>query len=259
MLLRTFHRLRLYCGADFTRYSKSQVDQLTGQAIGLPVFMAAFTFVGLAVTSATVVIFGRAISDPIQLLALIDGFFPILLSLVGVILATLTTNIAANIVAPANALVNLNPSVFSFRAGGLLTAVIGVLLAPWRLIQSSQGFIYTWLIGYSALLGPVGGIILVDYFALRSRKLDIDDLFSCKNGGLYWYTNGYNIMALVALVAGILPNVPGFLVTTGVWASCPRVFSIIYDNAWFIGFCIAGLVYRTLSSGQSKNLHTLEA
>lgn len=243
--------------ADFTRYSKSQVDQLTGQAIGLPLFMAAFTFVGLAVTSATVVIFGQAISDPIQLLARIDGFFPILLSLVGVILATLTTNIAANVVAPANALVNLSPKLFSFRRGGLLTAVIGILLQPWRLIQSSQGFIFTWLIGYSALLGPVGGIMLVDYFGLRARSLDTDALFSRSEQGLYWYTNGFNIPALVALAAGIVPNIPGFLVSTGVLKDCPPIFSAIYSNAWFVGFMIAGLVYRTLSN--SWQLQVAEA
>lgn len=221
--------------------------------------MAAFTFVGLAVTSATVVIFGRAISDPIQVLALIDGYIPILLSLVGVILATLTTNIAANIVAPANALVNLNPATFSFRTGGLCTAVLGVLLAPWRLIQSSQGFIFTWLIGYSALLGPVGGIMLVDYFALRGRSLDIDSLFSLEKRGSYWYSNGYNIAALVALIAGILPNIPGFLVTVGVVAEIPRMFSIFYDNAWFVGFSIAGLVYRFLSRRQTQRLDAVEA
>ncbi|KAG0568488.1 hypothetical protein KC19_6G022800 [Ceratodon purpureus] len=244
---------------DFTRYSKSQVDQLTGQAIGLPLFMAAFTFVGLAVTSATVVIFGQAISDPIQLLARIDGFFPILLSLVGVILATLTTNIAANVVAPANALVNLSPAIFSFRTGGLLTALIGILLQPWRLIQSSQGFIFTWLIGYSALLGPVGGIMLVDYFGLRGRALDTDALFSSDKQGLYWYSNGYNLAALVSLAAGILPNIPGFLASTGVLPNCPVVFTAIYSNAWFVGFMIAGLVYRTLSRGKYQNLQAAEA
>lgn len=231
--------------SDFTRYSKSQSDQLTGQAIGLPLFMAAFTFVGLAVTSATVVIFGEAISDPIQLLARIDGLFPTLLSLLGVILATLSTNIAANVVAPANALVNLNPSFFSFKKAGLFTALAGILLQPWRLIQTSQEFIYTWLIGYSALLGPVGGIMLVDYFGLRARSLNIDDLFSYDKGGLYWYTNGYNVSALVALVVSIVPNIPGFLASTGA-LDCPEVFTVIYSNAWFVGFCLAGFVYWTL-------------
>ncbi|KAG0586952.1 hypothetical protein KC19_2G130500 [Ceratodon purpureus] len=243
---------------DFTRYSKSQADQLTGQAIGLPLFMAAFTFVGLAVTSATVVIFGQAISDPIQLLARIDGVLPTLLSLVGVILATLTTNIAANVVAPANALVNLNPSIFSFRTAGLFTAIIGILLQPWRLIQTSQDYIYTWLIGYSALLGPVGGIMLVDYFGLRGRSLNIDDIFSRDKGALYWYTNGYNIAALAALFAGIIPNIPGFLVATGVLKNCPHIFTVIYDNAWFVGFCIAGLVYWALSKRQLQTMRVAE-
>ncbi|KAG0626230.1 hypothetical protein M758_2G112700 [Ceratodon purpureus] len=243
---------------DFTRYSKSQADQLTGQAIGLPIFMAAFTFVGLAVTSATVVIFGQAISDPIQLLARIDGILPTLLSLVGVILATLTTNIAANVVAPANALVNLNPSIFSFRTAGLFTAIVGILLQPWRLIQTSQDYIYTWLIGYSALLGPVGGIMLVDYFGLRGRSLNIDDIFSRDKGALYWYTNGYNVAALAALFAGIIPNIPGFLVSTGLLKNCPHIFTVIYDNAWFVGFCIAGLVYRALSKRQLQTMRVAE-
>lgn len=216
--------------------------------------MAGFTFVGLAVTSATIVIFGETISDPIELLARIDGVVPLVLSLIGVILATLTTNIAANVVAPANALVNLNPAVFSFRAGGLCTALLGILLQPWRLMQSSQDFIYTWLIGYSALLGPVGGIMLVDYFGLRGRELNIDDLFSCYKGGLYWYKNGYNVAAIVALCAGILPNIPGFLTSTGALHHCAHIFTLIYDNAWFVGFCIAGLVYRALSARQVQNL-----
>lgn len=220
--------------------------------------MAAFTFVGVAVTSATVVIFGQAISDPIELLARIDGVLPIFLSLVGVILATLTTNIAANVVAPANALVNLDPSTFSFRTAGLFTAIIGILLQPWRLIQSSQDFIYTWLIGYSALLGPVGGIMLVDYFGLRGRSLNIDDIFSRDKGALYWYTNGYNVAALVALSVGIIPNIPGFLVSTGALKSCPHIFTILYNNAWFAGFCIAGLVYRTLSIRQLRNMRVAE-
>jgi NCS1 family nucleobase:cation symporter-1 len=220
--------------------------------------MAAFTFLGLAVTSATVVIFGQAISDPIQLLARIDGFFPILLSLVGVILATLTTNIAANVVAPANALVNLSPTVFSFRTGGLLTALIGILLQPWRLIQSSQGFIFTWLIGYSALLGPVGGIMLVDYFGLRGRALDTDALFSSDPQGLYCYLHGYNPAALLALAAGILPNIPGFMASTGVLQDCPVVFTAIYSNAWFAGFMIAGLVYQALSKGKYQILRVAE-
>ncbi|KAG6543959.1 hypothetical protein Mapa_014583 [Marchantia paleacea] len=233
---------------DFTRYAHSQADQLVGQALGLPLFMAAFTFVGLAVTSATVVIFGRAISDPIEVLSLVGSFVPTLLSLVGVILATITTNIAANVVAPANALVNINPAVFSFRKGGMITAILSILLAPWRLIQSSQGFIYTWLIGYSALLGPVGGIVITDYFLVRNRDLNISDLYSMSPDGQYWYSGGFNLNAMASLVLGVLPNVPGFLASAGLVEKVPQAFKLIYDNSWFVGFLLSSAVYWLLTS-----------
>ncbi|CAM6127058.1 unnamed protein product [Calypogeia fissa] len=232
---------------DFTRYAHSQSDQLLGQAVGLPLFMAAFTFLGLAVTSATVIIFGRVISDPVEVLSLIGSFVPTLLALVGVILATLTTNIAANVVAPANALVNINPSVFSFRKSGLLTATLSIMLAPWRLIQSSQGFIYTWLIGYSALLGPVGGIIITDYFLLRHRRLDVSALYSLDPNEKYWYTGGFNLRAIAALVLGVIPNIPGFLQSAKFLDRVPTVFSIIYDNSWFVGFLVSSFIYWALS------------
>ncbi|KAL2653938.1 hypothetical protein R1flu_022066 [Riccia fluitans] len=238
---------------DFTRYARNQSDQLVGQALGLPLFMAAFTFVGLAVTSATVVVFGRAISDPIAVLSLIGSAVPTLLSLVGVILATITTNIAANVVAPANALVNVNPSFFSFRKAGLITATLSILLAPWRLIQSTQGFIYTWLIGYSALLGPVGGIVITDYFLIRNRSLDVTDLFSMSSEGQYWYTWGFNFRALAALVLGVLPNIPGFLHSVGFIKNVPGAFQIIYGNSWFVGFLLSSACYWVLTATAKKS------
>lgn len=239
---------------DFTRYAKSQKDQLIGQALGLPLFMAAFTFVGLAVTSATVVIFGRVISDPIEVLGQIKGTVPIVLSIIGLVLATLSTNIAANVVAPANALINLNPKIFNFRRAGLLTAVCGILLAPWRLIQSTQGFIFTWLIGYSALLGPVAGIVITDYFFIRKRVLDIDALYSSETSGAYWYSNGYNLSAIFAMVLGILPNVPGFLQVAGIVATVPPLWITVYGNAWIVGFVVSALVYALLMSRQKKTV-----
>lgn len=204
--------------------------------------MAAFTFIGLAVTSATAVIFGRIISDPIELLGQIQGLIPVLLSLFGLVLATLSTNIAANVVAPANALVNLNPKLFSFRSGGLTTAFLGILLAPWRLIQSTQGFIFTWLIGYSALLGPVAGIVISDYFLIRKRELDVNSLYKSENGA-YWYWNGYNPAAIAAMVGGILPNIPGFLQAISLIPSIPKIFTSIYQNAWLVGFFLASVIY----------------
>lgn len=159
----------------------------------------------------------------------------------------------ANVVAPANALVNLDPTRFSFRAGGLLTAVLGFVLAPWRLISSTQGFIFTWLIGYSALLGPVGGIVITDYFILRRRKLNVDALYTYGPDSEYWYRGGYNTAALAALAVGVLPNVPGFLQAAGVLASIPPVWKTVYNNAWVVGFTTAAVLYYYLmQTRQSK-------
>ncbi|KAA8518665.1 hypothetical protein F0562_016139 [Nyssa sinensis] len=181
---------------DFTRYAKSQTDQIVGQA-GLPIFMGAFTFVGLAVTSSTGVIFGRVISNPIQLLGEIGGFTTMILAIFGISLAIITTNIAANVVAPANALVNLSPSKFTFRRGALLTALLGIAFQPWRLLQSSESFVYTWLVGYSALLGPIGGIILADYYLIKHTNLSVKDLYSSSPHGAYYYSGGFNLAAMI--------------------------------------------------------------
>ncbi|KAJ8432761.1 hypothetical protein Cgig2_011684 [Carnegiea gigantea] len=231
---------------DFTRYAKSQKDQIIGQ-VGLPIFMGAFTFVGLAVTSSTKVIFGRLISNPIQLLGEIGGFTTTILAIFGISLATITTNIAANIVAPANALVNLSPSKFTFRKGAILTALLGIAFQPWRLLKSSESFVYTWLVGYSALLGPIGGIILADYYLIQKMKLDIKDLYTLQPGGTYYYTGGYNLAAIVALIFGILPVMPGLLQKVGILGSVPEIFIAIYNNAWFFSFFSAGILYWVLS------------
>lgn len=236
---------------DFTRYAKSQNDQIIGQA-GLPIFMGAFTFVGLAVTSSTKVIFGQVISNPIQLLGQIGGFTTSILAILGISLATITTNIAANVVAPANALVNLNPKWFTFRRGVILTALLGIAFQPWRLLKSSESFVYTWLVGYSALMGPIAGIVLADYYLIQKTKLSISDLYSRSPYGAYNYSGGFNMVAIVALVAGILPVVPGFLQKVGIATSIPETFVVIYNNAWFISFFSAGFLHWVLSSLRSE-------
>lgn len=230
---------------DFTRYAKCQADQIVGH-IGLPIFMGLFTFLGLAVTSSTEVIFGRIISNPIELLGQIGGVLPILTSFIGLTLATLTTNIAANIMAPANALVNLNPNLFSFRTGALLTAVVGILFGPWQFIKNSESFIGTWLVGYSALLGPLSGIILVDYHIIRKRHLDLNALYSTSHSGMYWYSNGYNFMAIGALLLAVLPCIPGFLYTVGLLKKTSSIFIAVYDSAWIFGFLFSGFLYWVL-------------
>uniref|UniRef100_A0A2P2IVW0 Uncharacterized protein MANES_S075300 n=1 Tax=Rhizophora mucronata TaxID=61149 RepID=A0A2P2IVW0_RHIMU len=232
---------------DFTRYAKSQTDQIIGH-VGLPIFMGAFTFAGLAVTSSTEVIFGRVISSPIQLLEQIGGFTTRILAIVGISLATITTNIAANVVAPANALVNLSPSKFTFRRGALLTALLGILFQPWTLLKSSESFVYTWLVGYSALLGPIGGIILTDYYLIRRKNLSIKDLYSLSPSGAYFYSRGYNVAAMTALVIGILPVIPGFLQKIGVVPTISGIFVAIYNNAWFVSFFLSGFLYLALSN-----------
>ncbi|KAL6336917.1 hypothetical protein AAG906_036231 [Vitis piasezkii] len=244
---------------DFTRYAKTQTDQIIGQ-VGLPIFMGAFTFVGLAVTSSTTVIFGRLISNPIQLLGQIGGFTTMILAIIGISLATITTNIAANVVAPANALVNLSPSKFTFRRGALLTALLGIAFQPWRLLHSSESFVYTWLVGYSALLGPIGSIILADYYLIHRMNLSINDLYSLSPHGAYYYSGGYNLAAMTALVIGILPVVPGLLQKLGILTSVPDTFVAIYNNAWFFSFFSAGILYWILSclKGKDRNSQPLD-
>lgn len=244
---------------DFTRYAKTQTDQIIGQ-VGLPIFMGAFTFVGLAVTSSTTLIFGRLISNPIQLLGQIGGFTTMILAIIGISLATITTNIAANVVAPANALVNLSPSKFTFRRGALLTALLGIAFQPWRLLHSSESFVYTWLVGYSALLGPIGSIILADYYLTHRMNLSINDLYSLSPHGAYYYSGGYNLAAMTALVIGILPVVPGLLQKLGILTSVPDTFVAIYNNAWFFSFFSAGILYWILSclKGKDRNSQPLD-
>lgn len=244
---------------DFTRYAKTQTDQIIGQ-VGLPIFMGAFTFVGLAVTSSTTLIFGRLISNPIQLLGQIGGFTTMILAIIGISLATITTNIAANVVAPANALVNLSPSKFTFRRGALLTALLGIAFQPWRLLHSSESFVYTWLVGYSALLGPIGSIILADYYLTHRMNLSINDLYSLSPHGAYYYSGGYNLAAMTALVIGILPVVPGLLQKLGILTSVPDTFVAIYNNAWFFSFFSAGILYWILSclKGKGRNSQPLD-
>ena len=225
---------------DFSRYARSQRDQVIGQAVGLPATMALFAFIGAAVTNATLVIFGTRIADPVALLARIGGPLMIMLSMAGLIVATLTTNIAANVVAPANGFSNLAPHKISFKQGAMITAVIGILMMPWRLYNDAAAYIFTWLIGYGALLGPIAGIMIADYFLLRRGVLSVEDLY--RRGGAYEYSGGVNWIAITAFVLGVLPSLPGFVAAlTGTTA--PGIFAGLYNWAWFVGFLVAGLVY----------------
>jgi NCS1 family nucleobase:cation symporter-1 len=237
--------------SDFTRYAKSQKAQLVGQAAGLPPTMVLFAFIGVAVTSATIVIFGEAIWDPVVLVRRFEAPWLVFFSMIAVVLATLSTNAAANVVGPANNFANMWPAKIDFKRGGYITGVIGIVMMPWKLLADPTGYIFTWLIGYSALLGPVVAIILIDYFVIRGTHLDVTDLY--RKDGRYSYGNGVNNRALIALLIGILPNIPGFLAQIGLLDPTQMTFMVsLYDYAWFIGFAVSGVVYYLLMRGQPR-------
>jgi NCS1 family nucleobase:cation symporter-1 len=229
---------------DFTRYAKSQRDHVIGQAIGLPTTMALYSFIGVAVTSATVVIYGGLpIWDPVVLITKFTNPLVLAVSLFALCLATLATNLAANVVSPTNDFANLWPSKITFRIGGLITGIIGILIQPWKLVADPSGYIFTWLVGYSALLGPIGGILICDYFVVRKTSLKAEDLYRAE--GLYSYSGGFNLAAVAALVLGVLPNIPGFLGTIRVVDAnfVGQFWMGLYSYAWFVGFGVAFLVY----------------
>jgi nucleobase:cation symporter-1, NCS1 family len=225
---------------DFSRFARSQRDQIVGQAVGLPGTMALFAFIGAVVTNATVVILGSRVSDPVILLAQIGGPLMIALSMLGLSVATLTTNLAANVVAPANDFSNIAPHKINFKTGALITALIGIFMLPWRLYNDAAAYIFSWLIGYGALLGPIAGIMIADYFVIRHMELDVDALY--RRGGPYEYTRGINWIAMAALGLGILPNLPGFLGAVGLIQAGPLATGI-YNWAWFVGLIIAAIVH----------------
>lgn len=231
---------------DFTRYARSQKAQIRGQAIGLPTSMTLFAFIGVVVTSATPIVYGSTIWDPVQLAGKFENKLIVSFAMLAVVISTLATNIAANIVSPANDFANLAPKKINFKTGGYITGIIGILIFPWKLVADPSGYIFTWLVGYSSLLGPVGGIMIVDYYFIRKQQLQVDELYSFK--GRYQYSVGINYKAVLALLIGIVPNIPGFLVTINVLRAdmVPAVISNIYHYAWFVGFLVSGLVYLTL-------------
>src|SRR5687768_4734927 len=222
---------------DFTRYAKSQKSQVLGQALGLPTTMTAFAFIGVAVTSATVVVFGEAIWDPVVLLTRIGNPAVIILGALIVLVAQLTTNMAANVVSPANDFSSLAPKRIGYVTGGLITAVIGIVMMPWKLYADAAAYIFTWLIGYSSLMGAIGGILIADYWILRRQQLALPELF--KTTGRYQYGNGTNWKAVTALMLAILPVAPGFIraaLTPGGQVADPGVLDQLYTYAWFVTF-----------------------
>ena len=237
---------------DFTRYATSQKAQINGQAIGLPTSMTLFAFVGVVVTSATAIVFGTTIWDPVVLAGKFESKALVSIAMIAVAISTLATNIAANIVSPANDFAHLAPRKINFRTGGYITGIVGVLIFPWKLIADPTGYIFTWLIAYSSLLGPVGGILIADYFFIRKKELQLKELYNSK--GIYSYSKGFNNAAIIALWVGIVPNVPGFLVTVKVVPkeAVAEWIAHLYNYAWFVGFAVSAIVYWLLMKNKKE-------
>ena len=226
---------------DFTRYAHSQREQMVGQALGLPATMTFYSFIGIAVTSATVILFGQAIWDPVAVLARLGNPFAVIVAMVALLMATLNVNVAANIVSPANDFSNLWPQRISFRTGGLITCVIGIVMQPWKLLATYGNYVSGWLVGYSGFLGPIAGILICDYFVRRKTILNAEDLY--RRGGVYEFTGGVNWKAIAALAIGCAVAFVGLIY--------PPVRAL-YDYAWFVGFGVSFLAYLLLTAGGPK-------
>ena len=228
---------------DFTRYAKNQDSQIIGQAIGLPVAMTLYSFIGIAVTSASTVVFGQPIWNPVTLLGKFHQPWIAFFGMIGLLIATLNVNIGANVVGPSNDFSNLAPKLISFRTGGLITGFLGLAMMPWKLMATFGSYVFGWLVGYSGLLGPVAGIMVVDYFLVRHKQLDTYSLY--RRGGIYEYKNGFNPVALIALVVGVVVALIGRFV--------PQI-AFLYDYAWFVGFFLSGAIYYVLMLGHARRL-----
>jgi len=220
---------------DFTRFARSQRQQVIGQALALPTTMTLYSLIGILVTSATVVIYGTAIWDPVQLLSRFHSPMAVVISLLAILLATLNVNIGANVVSPANDFSNLWPRKISFRAGGVITCFMGVAMMPWKLLSSYGTFIFGWLGGYAAFLGPVAGIMICDYFVIRGRVLIVDDLYL--RGGAYEYSRGFNWLAVIALASGAATALIGLVIPA---------LRPLYDYSWFVGFAVSFAAYYAM-------------
>jgi NCS1 family nucleobase:cation symporter-1 len=222
---------------DFTRYARSQRDQIVGQALGLPATMTFYSFIGIAVTSATLIIFGEALWNPVAVLARLGNPFAVVLAMIALLMATLNVNVAANVVSPANDFSNLAPRRISFRTGGLITCAMGIVMQPWKLMADYGSYIFGWLVGYSGFLGPIAGVLICDYFVVRKKFLIVEDLY--QRNGQYEYSRGFNWTAVAALAAGAAVAFVGLVYPP---------LRVLYNYAWFVGFLVSFLSYFALTN-----------
>jgi len=224
---------------DFTRFGRSQREQAVGQIVALPTTMTVFAAMGVLITSAAVVIYPQMkadeLWDPMKLVGQFHQVVVVTVSMFTVVVATLAVNIAANVVSPANDFANAFPKLISFRLGGLITGIIGLMMQPWRLLTDPSGYIFSWLVGYSGGLGSIAGVLIADYWLVRRKRLELGDLYRVR--GVYTYAAGWNWRAVVATLVGCALAWIGLVV---------KPLRPLYDYAWFVGFGAAGLTHLVL-------------
>ncbi len=223
---------------DFTRFGRSQREQMIGQVVALPTTMSVFAAMGVLITSATVIIYGEAIWDPVKLVGKFDTPIVVAVSMFTAVVATLAVNIAANVVSPANDFANALPRLIDFKTGGLVTGILGILMQPWRLLADPSGYIFNWLLGYSGGLGSIAGVLIADYWLVRRTQLALEDLYL--SDGRYRYKAGFNPAAVIATLAGCALAWAGLLYPP---------LKPFYDYAWFVGFGVAFGLYAALMRG----------
>jgi NCS1 family nucleobase:cation symporter-1 len=214
---------------DFTRFGRSQREQVLGQTVALPTTMFVFAAMGVLITSATTIIYGEVIWDPIKLIGRFSSPLVIAISMFTAVVATLAVNIAANVVSPANDFANAFPRLIRFKTGGLITGILGIVIQPWRLLADPSGYIFNWLLGYSGGLGSIAGVLIADYWIVRRRKLALEDLYLTTGRYGRW-----NAAGIVATLAGCALAWGGLVITP---------LRPLYDYAWFVGFAVGGGVY----------------
>jgi len=224
---------------DFTRFGKSQREQVIGQTVALPTTMVVFAAMGIMITSAAVVVFPQMkpdeLWDPVKLVGQFSSPLVVAISMFTIVIATLSVNIAANVVSPANDFANAFPRLISFRTGGLITGIVGILMQPWNLLADPSGYIFSWLLGYSGGLGSIAGVLIADYWLVRNKNLNLGDLYRTK--GVYQYASGWNWRAVAATLLGCGFAWIGLIVPA---------LHFLYDYAWFVGFGVSFFVHWSL-------------
>ena len=229
---------------DFTRFGRSQREQIVGQVVALPTTMSVFAAMGVMITSATVIIYGESIWDPVQLVGRFSSPLVVAIAMFTAVVATLAVNIAANVVSPANDFANAFPRLIGFKTGGLITGILGIAIMPWKLLADPSGYIYTWLLGYSGGLGSIAGVLIADYWIVRRRELALEDLYLAD--GIY---RGWNWRAIGATVLGCVLAWSGLVIPA---------LKPLYDYAWFVGFFAAAAAHVALSATGQRRVEAVQ-